>query len=69
MLDIIEQSKAGDKITVNVKTKDGKTKSIDAVLKANVGESSYTLTENSKDSIQGGSGENGGGTFDFPFGE
>ena len=69
VLDIIEQSKAGDKITVNVKTKDGKIKSIDAVLKANVGESSYTLTENSKDSIQGGSGENGGGTFDFPFGE
>lgn len=69
VLDIIEQSRAGDKITVTVYTKDGQNKTIDAVLKANVGESSYTLTQSSENKTQGGSGENGGGTFDFPFGE
>ena len=45
VLDIIENSRAGDKITVTVKTKDGKDKTVEAVLKANVGESSYVLTE------------------------
>lgn len=69
VLDIIEQSRAGDKITVTVYTKDGQNKTIDAVLKVNVGESSYTLTQSSENKTQGGSGENGGGTFDFPFGE
>jgi len=64
VLDIIENSRAGDTITVTVKTKDGKDKTVEAVLKANIGESSYVLTESegNKDGI-------GGGTFDFPDGE
>lgn len=68
VLDIIEQSRAGDKITVTVYTENGKSKTVEAVLKANVGESSYTLTENSGSNSNGNS-QNGGGTFDFPFGE
>ena len=64
VLDIIENSRAGDKITVTVKTKDGKDKTVEAVLKANVGESSYVLTES-----ESNKNESGGGTFDFPFGE
>lgn len=65
VLDIIEQSKAGDTITVTVVTKDGKTKEVTAVLKANISESSYVIGAD-KD---GKKDENGGGTFDFPFGE
>ena len=67
VLDIIEQSIAGDKITVTLYTKEGKTQTVEAVLKANLSESSYTLTEN-PNSSSGSSGSNGG-TFDFPFGE
>lgn len=41
VLDIIEGLKAGDKITVTILTSGGTTKNEEAVLKANVGESSY----------------------------
>ena len=41
VLDIIEGLKAGDKITVTILTSGGATKNEEAVLKANVGESSY----------------------------
>lgn len=63
VLDIIEQSSAGDKITVTA-VSGGKSVTYEAVLKANTSESSYTT----------GTGQNpdsssGGGTFDFPFGE
>ena len=73
VLDIIEQSSAGDKITVTIYTTAGKTKTVEAVLKANISESSYSLTEtpskdNSSEDSNSGSGSNGG-TFDFPFGE
>lgn len=63
VLDIIEQSSAGDKITVTA-VSGGKSVTYDAVLKANTSESSYTTgTENLPN---GGSDD---GTFDFPFGE
>lgn len=68
VLDIIEQSSAGDKISVTIVTKDGGTKTVDAVLKANVGESSYSTVE----TLPSGEKEDNsssGGTFDFPFGE
>ncbi|MBR7133439.1 MAG: trypsin-like peptidase domain-containing protein [Clostridia bacterium] len=73
VLDIIEQSAAGDKITVTIVTEDGKTKTVEAVLKANVSESSYT-TESAQNKLPGNSGGNGsgsgnGGIFDFPEGE
>lgn len=67
VLDIIEQSRAGDKITVSIFTSDGKTKTVEAVLKANESSSSYTLSSGSSGSSES-SGSNDG-TFDFPFGE
>ena len=54
VLDVIEQAKAGDTVTVTVVTADGTAKTVDAVLKANVGASSYT-TE-----MENGSLPNGG---------
>ncbi len=41
VLNIIEQSRAGDKITVTVVTEDGESKTFKATLRANIGESSY----------------------------
>lgn len=65
VLNIIEQSYAGDKITVTIYTEEGKTVEVEAVLKANISESSYTTVENNSSS----NSQNNGGTFDFPFGE
>ena len=65
VLDIIEKCSAGDTITVTIISSSGDEKTVDAVLKANIGESSYTteaVTESDKSN-------SGGGTFDFPFGE
>ncbi len=65
VLDIIEKCSAGDTITVTIITSTEETKTIKAVLKANIGESSYVtgkITQSEKD-------EASGGTFDFPFGE
>jgi len=41
VLNIIEQSRAGDKITVTIVTESGESKTYKATLRANVGESSY----------------------------
>ncbi len=70
VLDIIEQSYAGDIINVTIATAEGQTKTIEVELKANVSESSYVAQEQ----ILENPGENksessNGGTFDFPFGE
>ncbi len=70
VLDIIDKSKAGDTIEVTFVNSNGKSKTLTAVLKANVSESSYsqeiekesTFPDFSKD-------DESGGTFDFPFGE
>ena len=61
VLNIIEQSKAGDIIEVTIMTASG-SKTEKAELKANVGESSYT-----KDAIP--EKEENGGAFNFPEGE
>ena len=66
MLDIIEESSAGDKITVTVLNTKGNEVTLSAVLKANIGESSYS--SEIKPSESSGS-DNSGGTFNFPFGE
>ena len=67
VLDIIENSSAGDKISVTVLNERGNETTLEVVLKANTGESSYsseiTLPDNSDDS------NSSGGTFNFPFGE
>ena len=69
VLDIIEESSAGDKISVTVFTKKGIEITLEAVLKANVGESSYSAVINSAENKDGNSSESSGGTFNFPFGE
>ena len=69
VLDIIEESSVGDKITVTVLTKRGKEISLEAVLKANTGESSYSSEIKSSESSKNESSESSGGTFNFPFGE
>lgn len=69
VLDIIEESSAGDKISVTVFTKKGNEVTLDAVLKANVGESSYTTEINSSEGSDNDSSSSSGGTFNFPFGE
>lgn len=68
VLDILEDSKAGDKITLTVVSSNGKTKDYSLTLKANVGESSYSssVKNNENNNEDGNSSE---GTFDFPFGE
>ena len=68
ILDIIENSKAGDKISITVVSKNGRATDYDVVLKANIGESSYT-TEKIPDTSSEESSSSNGGTFDFPFGE
>ncbi len=65
VLDIIENSSAGDKISLTIAYKNGQTKTLEVKLAANVGESSYTETE----SLQNSQGDSNDGTFDFPFGE
>lgn len=66
VLDIIEECKAGDKITVTVLKKNGATAEFSPQLKANIGESSYSEKIN-EDSQSNES--SGGGTFNFPQGE
>lgn len=66
VLDIIEDSSAGDKVSVTVITKTGRESVFDVTLKANTGESSYS---SEIDSGSGSSSGSSGGTFNFPFGE
>ncbi len=66
VLDIIEKCKAGDEITVSAITTKGASLTLNVVLKANVGESSYTT----KATVPEGEGsEPSGETFEFPIGE
>ena len=74
VLDIIEKSKAGDKIKVTVVDKKGKSKTLNAVLKANVSESSYMANEKIESnklpefSEEPDDNQQGGGIFDvLPF--
>ncbi|MBR4100056.1 MAG: trypsin-like peptidase domain-containing protein [Clostridia bacterium] len=69
VLDIIERAKAGDKVKVTFVSSKETSKTIEAVLKANVGESSYTQIETNESSRPNFSGGENGGAFDFPFGE
>lgn len=69
VLDIIEQSYAGDKITLTVITSKGETKNFEAVLKPNISESSYTEVESPNIQELPNGNNSGSGIFDFPFGE
>ena len=71
VLNVIEDSKAGDSIAITVMLKNGNVVDYNVKLRANISESSYTdvITQRedpSKDNREDGSG---GGVFDFPFGE
>lgn len=66
VLDIIEESSAGDKISVTVVTARGREITLEAVLKANTGDSSYSSEIKSE---SGSDSDSSGGTFNFPFGE
>ncbi len=69
VLDIIEQAKAGDLVSIDVVYENGKAKNIsNVVLKANIGESSYSQMETPKNEQPNTSGQkdkNNGGAFDF----
>ena len=63
VLDIVEESKAGDTVVLTVESIGGAVKEVKVKLGANVSESSYVLTEKETEE------ENDDGTFDFPQGE
>ncbi len=69
VLDIIENSIAGDKISVTVLTKKGDEITLNAVLKANISESSYTTNIKPNNDSDNSSSDSSGGTFNFPFGD
>ena len=75
VLDIIENSKAGDSIQVTFVNSSDKSKTIQAKQKANVGESSYFTAEQQQQQNGGAlpqlpnESEGNGGEFNFPFGE
>ena len=66
MLDIVDESRAGDTINITVSSANGNTSSYDIKLKANIGESSYSDTINQDNSDNNSSN---GGTFNFPNGD
>lgn len=66
VLDILEDCRAGDTVTLTVVSEKNGISDYEVTLKANIGESSYT--ENIAQSSDSGE-SSGGGTFDFPFGE
>ena len=68
LLDVIEASKAGDKIKITVLSS-GEETDYTVKLGANVGESSYKANESDVDNSTENDGSSGSdGTFDFPFG-
>lgn len=69
VLDIIEDCKAGDKISLTVLFSNGSTADFDVTLRANTSDSSYSsvITNEREEGTE--SGSTSGGTFDFPFGE
>ena len=67
ILDVIEDCKAGDTISLTVLLNNGSEVDFDVKLRANTSDSSYSSTITSeRDEQSGGSND---GTFDFPFGE
>ena len=68
VLDVIEDCKAGDTIALTVLFKNGTQSDFDVTLRANVSESSYSEVIKADDKNNSSSSQ-GGGTFDFPFGE
>lgn len=68
ILDIIEDSKAGDTISLTVLLSNGTQADFNVTLKANIGDSSYSSVISSERNEQSGSNSSGE-TFNFPYGE
>lgn len=73
VLDVIEDSKAGDTVLLTVLLKNGNVTDFEVKLRANISQSSYTDViserENPSENSENGQNGSGGGIFDFPFGE
>ncbi len=71
VLDVIEDCKAGDTISLTVLLSDGSEADFDVKLRANISESSYSSADLEREDPtqdESSSGSNGG-IFDFPYGE
>ena len=71
VLDIIEDCKAGDTISLTVLMSDGSEADFNVKLRANISESSYSsvISEREEPTEDSSSGGSNGGIFDFPYGE
>lgn len=70
ILDVIEDCKAGDTISLTVLLSNGDEVDLEIKLRANIGESSYSAVIGDREVPENNDGEqSGGGKFDFPFGE
>ncbi len=71
VLDIIEDCKAGDTISLTVMLSSGSEADFDVTLRANISESSYSSDLGSREdqTESSSSGGSNGGIFDFPYGE
>ena len=68
VLDVIEDCKAGDIISLTVIMSDGSEADYDVKLRANIGESSYSTVIGEREEPSDDT-QSGGGIFDFPYGE
>lgn len=68
VLDVIEDCKAGDKVSLTVLLNNGNVADFEVTLRANISESSYSAVVGEREESSGNS-ESGGGTFNFPSGE
>lgn len=68
VLDVIEDCKAGDTISLTILLKNGSEADFDVRLRANISESSYSNVIGDRETPEDNS-QPGGGIFDFPFGE
>ena len=68
VLDVIEDCKAGDIISLTVIMSDGSEADYDVKLRANIGESSYSTAIGEREEPSDDT-QSGGGIFDFPYGE
>lgn len=68
VLDVIEDCKAGDTISLTVLLKNGNEQDFNVKLRANIGESSYSSVVGDREEPANDE-QSGGGKFDFPFGE
>lgn len=69
VLDVIEDCKAGDTISLTVLKANGSTVDYDVKLRANTSDSSYSSTISDERNEQSQSGNSSGGAFNFPSGE